>query len=293
MLDNVLLGFGRYIGDPLSFAVYTVFPLCLFLFIVGATYRIVRILIVLPRKRWITSRAPVGVSTLVLGAINVFIYPILMTVFKNKKDVGVGFFGVHFLGVIPLIFLLSQHVAIFAYFIPLYSILWPLAIPLSFNSGLTIAEKILGIAKTSAQSIHSLWGPLVVVLNGDVLTIIALVAFGFKLGERIYATIREHQRPSDALMMIHVVLILLTGFAAAHHLQIPGLDPVISYKILLASHIVLASVFAALIPYTKYWHFVFSMYFGKFVEWLDRTWMRGAALEGGRLTPPRRKVQKP
>ncbi|NOZ30923.1 MAG: hypothetical protein GXO68_03120 [Crenarchaeota archaeon] len=286
------LQFNPYPFDLYSLAIYIIFPLSIIIFIVGFAYRITRLILALRRKKWVAYRAPVGITTLILGLVNVYIYPPLFAAFRNKKDLVLGLMAVHMVGLLPLIFLLGQHVAFYAYFIPIYSLLWPLAIPISAATGsLPLFQQFEPAIAT--QPFHSsIWGPLTVVLNGDVLTIISLVAVGFKLGERLYMMVKEGHRPSDVILYIHLTLILITGALAAHHESLPFLTGASAYRSVLGLHMILAGLFLALVPFTKYWHFVFGMFFGKIVEWIDRTVMRGAALEGGRLVPPRRKVRR-
>jgi hypothetical protein len=275
-------------GDLYSLAVYVIFPAAIVVFVTGFAYKIARLLLALRKKKWVASRERTGVINLILGAINVYIYPPLYAMFKNRKNIILGLAAVHLIGLIPLIFLLGQHIAFYAYYFPPYKILWPLSIPLSPATGSMPVLEELSAAATSGQQ-HSLWGPLTIILNGDVLAAIALAAIGIKIGEKTYGLIRHGHRPSDLLMLIHLALILVTGVLAAHHEYFLSSTSIVSYRIILGAHITLAGLFLALIPFTKYWHFVFGMFFGKFVEWVDRTWMRGAALEGGRLVPVRRR----
>ncbi len=278
------------VHDVYTFAVYVAFPVAILVFIAGALYRIARLYMAHRRKRWLAEKSGVGIVTLILGLINVFVYPPLFASARKKKDVVLGMTSLHFIGVIPLIFLLAQHVAFFSYYIPFYHILWPFAIPLSVttaNLPLALAIKDLGVIGANISFTHSIWGPLTMILNGDVLFVIAGVAVAYKLGERIVLWIRERHRPTDAIMLAHLLAILVTGAAASHHQLIQATLGITAYRTVLGVHILLAALFLALIPFTKYWHFVFGMWFGKILEWIDRTWLRGAALEGGRLTPVR------
>jgi hypothetical protein len=284
--------FNPNITDTYSLAVYVIFPASILIFIFGATYRIVRLILAYRRRPWIITRSRAGVKTLILGAINVYIYPPLFAIFRNRRDFILGLLAVHFIGLIPLIFLLGQHVAFFSYYIPGYHILWPFAIPLSFTTSTLEATKYIGPPSiANVDFTHSIWGPLTILLNGDVLTIIVLAAIGFKFGERLYAMIKDGHRASDTILLLHLLLIIITGAMAAHHLSLAGAS-VEGYRAVISTHIILVSLFLILLPYTKYWHFVFGMWFGKFVEWIDRTWMRGAALEGGRLVPARRRGRR-
>ncbi len=278
--------------DVYSLSVYIIFPLAIIIFVIGFVYRVTRLGLALRRKKWVAYRAPEGILTLILGLVNVYIYPPLFAAFRNRKDLFLGLIGVHMIGLLPLIFLLGQHVAFYAYFISLYSIVWPLAIPISSATGSLPLFQQFEPAIATRPFHESIWGPLTIILNGDVLTAVSLIAVGFKLGERIYMMIKEGHRPSDVILYIHLTLILITGALAAHHESLPFLSDTTAYRTILGLHITLAGLFLALIPFTKYWHFVFGMFFGKIVEWIDITVMRGAALEGGRLVPPRRKVKK-
>ncbi|MEB3845012.1 MAG: hypothetical protein LRS48_04955 [Desulfurococcales archaeon] len=278
------------VHDIYTFSVYVAFPVAILVFIAGFIYRIGRLYMAHRRKKWLADHAKVGIGTLILGLINVFVYPPLFASARKKKDVILGMTSIHFIGLIPLIFLLAQHVAFFSYYIPGYHYLWPFYVPLSATTaGLPAALYLagLGVVKANIHFTSSIWGPLTIILNGDFLFIVASIAVAYKLGERIVLWAREGHRPSDAIMLAHLLAILLTGAMAAHHQIWSATTEITAYRLVLGTHILLAALFLALIPFTKYWHFVFGMWYGKLIEWTDRTWMRGAALEGGRLTPVR------
>ncbi|MFZ8855186.1 MAG: hypothetical protein ACO2OQ_03365, partial [Thermofilaceae archaeon] len=60
---------------------------------------------------------------------------------------------------------------------------------------------------------------------------------------------------------------------ATHHL--PSGD-IVTYRLVLGTHILLAEVLVAVLPFTKFWHFVFGYWYGKLHEWYDLKYRRGA-----------------
>ncbi|OYT25899.1 MAG: hypothetical protein B6V02_02710 [Thermoprotei archaeon ex4572_64] len=169
-----------------------------------------------PVFRW----RKIGGGHIVGGFIMTFLRPIVFAASRSFEtiitDFAAGLAIMHIAGLIPLIFLLSQHLACIEVYAPwLAAILWPLAIPLNMTTG------FLGAG---------IWGPLTVVLNGDVLFVLALIGVCYKLGDHIYraAARMAHIRLGDFLALLLLLGILLTGFLSAHHL--PSMVPVWVYR---------------------------------------------------------------
>jgi len=259
--------------DLYSLAIYNVFPLSLTIFIAGSTYRLFRYL-----RFWRRGPRPHFRNRGILGRIKglalTFIEPLIDALKYNKLDLVFGLTFLHVLGLIPLIFLFSHHVVFFEYIFPPYSLLWPLAIPLSPNQAyITEAYYLRPLVRGIDTS--SIWGPLTILLNADFLTVLSMAGVTFKIGDKIVKKMKgiQHIRIGDFAALILLFLILLFGFLAAHHL--PSND-VVTYRAILGTHILLAEALLAILPFTKFWHFMFGYWYGKLHEWYDLRVKRGA-----------------
>lgn len=264
---------GGAVTDLYSFAVYYFFPVALSVFVFGATYRIVKMLLFWRR---VVKAAPRnrGLGARLVGLIETFVDPIIFSIKTKPHDFLAGLLALHIIGVIPLIFLLAHHVTFFAYWFSPYKLVadWGLWIPLSMTqSTLTVTSPI------PMEFVDSIWGPLTVVLNGDVLAILALIGVGFKLGTKIVEQAHKlrHVRWSDYFSLGLLLFILLTGYMAAHHSEWGGVVDVVGYRNLLGLHILGAEILLMILPFSKYWHFVFGYWYGKLHEWYDLRVQRG------------------
>ena len=108
----------------------------------------------------------------------------------------------------------------FSYWIPLYSLLKPLAIPSSITTGSqSFFTKVVPASEMSWTFMNTLWGPLTIVLNGDIL---AIISVSYKFGDKIIRTIHKlpHLRLGDFFDLALLLAILVSGFLAIHHLPI-------------------------------------------------------------------------
>lgn len=218
--------------------------------------------------------------TRIWGLIWTFLYPILWSIPGEPPIFVFGLLFLHIVGVIPLIFLLAPHIAYISYYIPQYSILWPIYIPISpYSSTLLFTTyftmRVIPESPMMLTYVNTYWGPLVLILNGDVLTILALVGTTYKLIEKLIwaSTKRLRIKLGDITALILLLAILITGFLAAHHIP-PGIR---AYREMLGLHVLFAEIWLIILPYTKFFHFVFNFWFGKLHEWFDNTLKRGLA----------------
>lgn len=257
-----------------EFAVYDMMIPTIFLFILGLSYRLSKYLFLFkrtPQPEWRKTSLLHKIYTL----IEAFVFPIWASIKKTKITFVTGIFLLHLLGVIPLLFLLSHHVAWWSYYFPPYSLLWPLAIPTSAtSSALTLSAQILPSSTMSWGFVNTIWGPLTVVMNGDVLAILAIIGTTFKLFEKFPKKTREklsRVRTGDFTALILLLVILVSGYMATHHF--PSSD-VETYKTVLGIHILSSELLVMILPFTKFFHFVFGYWYGKLHEAYDM-WRRG------------------
>lgn len=261
--------------DLLDLAIYVLPPYVVATLAFGVAYRLSRYLFLWKRGYSAPRRArPIG--KLLVGLVMTFLDPLVQAAKKRKSDFVGGLIALHILGVIPLIFLLSQHVAMFSYWIPLYSLLKPFAIPSSITSASQyFFANVLPASEMGWVFTNSVWGPLTLILNGDLLAILAIIGVSYKLGDklvRLYHRLR-HVRAGDFFDLALLLSILVTGFLATHHLPSPDIT---TYRFMLGLHILLAELLVALLPFTKFWHFVFGYWYGKLHEWYDLKFNRGS-----------------
>ena len=257
-----------------EFSVYNMMLPTIFIFVLGVTYRLSRYLFLFKR-----TPQPIWRKTSllhkVLALVKAFIFPIWASIKRTKITFVTGIFLLHFLGVIPLLFLLSHHIAWWSYYFPPYSILQPLAIPTSAtSSALTVTSPVTPTSTMPQSFVNTIWGPLTVVLNGDVLAIIAIIGTSFKLLEKFPKKFKEDLsriRIGDFTALILLLVILVSGYMATHHLPSGDID---TYKTVLGVHILASEVLVMILPFTKFFHFVFSYWYGKLHEAYEM-WRRG------------------
>lgn len=257
-----------------EFAVYDMMIPTIFLFTLGILYRLSRYLFLYrrtPQPRWRKT----SISHKIYALVETFVFPIWASIKRTKITFITGIFLLHLLGVIPLLFLLSHHIAWWSYYFPPYSVLWPLAIPTSAtSSALTVTSPVSPTTGMSWEFVNTIWGPFTLILNGDVLAILAIVGASFKLLEKFPKVFRERLsrvRVGDFTALILLLVILVSGYMATHHLPSPDIE---TYKSVLGIHILFSEILVIILPFTKFFHFVFGYWYGKLHEAYDM-WRRG------------------
>ncbi|BES80554.1 hypothetical protein [Pyrodictium abyssi] len=264
---------GGSTADVYSFAVYYFFWVAITVFAFGTAYRLAKMVLLWRRVVKAEPRNR-GVGAWIIGLVRTFVDPIIFSMKAKPHDFLAGLVALHIVGVLPLIFLLAHHVAFFAYWFAPYKLvaetgLW---IPLSVTtSTLTITSPI------EVKFVNSIWGPLTVILNGDVLAILAILGVAFKIGTKVMEQAHglRHVRWSDYFSLGLLMFILLTGYAAARHSTGTVTMDVGTYRTVLGFHILGAEILLMLIPFSKYWHFVFGYWYGKLHEWYDLRVQKG------------------
>lgn len=261
--------------DLLDLTIYVLPPYVIALFLFGIGYRLTKFILLWKRKPAPEPRRR-GAGHAIISLIKTFLDPIIQGAKNKPHDFITGLIMLHIIGVIPLIFLLNHHMAVFSYWFPPYAILAPFAIPLSItSSGLTLFAKVAPATEMSWDFVNTIWGPLTIILNGDVLAIMVLLGASYKIGDKIVRLLHgiKHVRIGDFVALILVIAIVSFGFLAAHHLPSPDIT---TYRTVLGIHILLAETLVVILPFTKFWHFVFGFWFGKLHEWYDLKYKRGA-----------------
>ena len=262
----------------LGFALYYMLVPSVFIFAAGASYRIVRMLALARVPP--AQRRPWSWIEVTKGIIMVFLRPIIFVGKTRTDDLVVGLLLLHIVGVIPVLFLLSQHITWWVYYFPPYKYLWIFNVPLSITSSvLTLTATVSPTTTMSSTFVNTIWGPLVAILNGDLLAIFVMVAIGYKCAMRLVEQLMRHShtpvRLGDYIAYALLFLIIFAGYLAARHG--PSSD-VVTYMNVLGLHVLLAEILLMYLPFSKFWHFVFGYWYGKLHEWYDTDVKRGEAL---------------
>ncbi|AEM37952.1 hypothetical protein Pyrfu_0080 [Pyrolobus fumarii 1A] len=273
----------EWLSDTIyRFAVYEFFWVALTVFIFGAAYRLLRMLLFWKRPVKAEARHR-SAGELIVALIRTFLDPIIFSLKHRTPDFIFGLTLLHLIGVIPVLFLLAQHVIVWAYYFPPYWIVADLGlwIPLSMTSGaLTVTSPVPPVSEMSAKFVDSIWGPLTIVMNGDVLAILAMIGVGGKIGMKILEKAHgsRNVRIGDIVNYVLLFGILLTGFMAARHAFVEeGLYTSVStYRLWLGLHVLFAELLLMWLPFSKYWHFIFGYWYGKLHEYWDARIQRGA-----------------
>ncbi|MCI4409877.1 MAG: hypothetical protein JHC26_12355 [Thermofilum sp.] len=261
--------------DLLDLAIYVLPPYVVAIFLFGVAYRLSRYVFLWKRKPSAPRRQK-SFASLLVGLVKTFLDPLIIAAQKRKGDFIGGLIALHIVGVIPLIFLLGQHVAMFSYWLPFYSLLKPFAIPTSITTGSqSFFTNVLPASSMSWTFVNTIWGPLTIILNGDLLAILAIIGVSYKFGDKIVRALHKlpHLRLGDFIDLFLLLAILVSGFLATHHLPTPDIA---TYKLVLGTHILLAETLVAYLPFSKFWHFVFGYWYGKLHEWYDIKFNRGS-----------------
>lgn len=176
------------------------------------------------------------------------------------------------LSLIVIIFLLAQHMIFWAYYIPPYKILFPLAIPESSADGaLAFTLATSPYTSTPYPFVHDIWGPLTIILNGQYITYILMILLGIYLGHKFHALAEGLTlRSGDWWFFLLLYIDIILGFLATSHIP----DSIVYYDDLLGAHIIVAEVLIATLPFTRGFH-MFEFYLGKVREWYFMTYRRG------------------
>jgi len=264
--------------DLFNFAIYYLFVPAIFVFSAGTTYRIVRML--LAAKFAPVQKGKTEFPEAIKGLIMAFLRPIIFNMKTRPDDFITGMVFLHVVGVIPILFLMGEHIAFWVYYFPAYRALWPFNVPLSMTSAtLAVTAPLTPTSDMMFTFINTIWGPLAVVLNGDLMAILIMIALGYKCALRLSEIVFKHsptpKRIGDFVAYALLFAIVFFGYAAARHW--PSNDVTV-YRNVLGMHVLLAELLFMYIPFSKYWHFVFGYWYGKLHEWYDLDLKRGEAI---------------
>ncbi len=292
--------------DLLTFALRYLSIPTIAILIAGFTYKAVRYALFArvytpkPEFRWrdIAIRKgsfwDIGFWHWIKELLAVFLRPIIWSVRVNVIDFVGGLALLHIIGVIPILFLMCTHVSIWLSYVPYLAIgpisltplieliqkIWyffciPVGIP-SFTAGDGVFKIFATVTSTPGLqgTIWSYLSPLALIINGDVLTILAIAAVVYKIVDHIIKVCKGiiNIRPGDFAALILLLCILVTGYVALHA---ASTTPPEVMRTLIGLHVLFAEIFFMTLPFTKFSHFLFGYWYGKIHELYDAYAKRG------------------
>ncbi|WP_150111452.1 hypothetical protein [Candidatus Acidianus copahuensis] len=265
------------VGNSLYPLALDLFIPTIFFFFFGSAYRVGRYLMTY-KKPFVA--VPIASQEVVRGKISsIERVKSLVDTFSNSSKVGLKRKPVTttagllmHLGLVVMIFLLAQHMVFWAYYLPPYRVLFPLAIPESSTDGLlSLTMSTFPRTPTPYPFVHDIWGPLTVILNGQYISFLLLVLLGIYLGHKFHAFADGLSlRAGDWWFFLLLYVDIVLGLLATSHIP----NNVVWYDNLLGGHILLAEIIIATLPFTRGFH-MFEFYLGKIREWYFMLYRRG------------------
>ncbi len=226
--------------DFLDFSINIILPAALIIFVMGFFYQVIQYFIIPgpPRPHAPGRKVPLSKKILMPFIKWIGTFKFIMKV--NPLHGFMAIFVMH-IPLIAIILLFPPHQAvIFHYFPFLEPILAPLAIPQNITDAF-IAQK-------------TIWGPLEIILNADLLAILIIFSSSTVFALRLvkHFTGEFKSTIGDYFALILVLILVIFGYLAVHA------HGTSLYEFYLALHILTASFLIAYIPFSKFFHFVWS-----------------------------------
>ncbi len=288
--------------DLLDFALYYLGPVTVGILVGGLVYKFIRYVALArvhtpkPEFRWrehIEKHAGIfniGFWYWIKGILEAFLRPIIWSIRAHIVDFIGGLLLLHIIGVLPILFLRTTHVAIWLSYLP-FATLGPLNLTpaVIWLSKLAYKLSIPG-APSSWVLAHSIWGPAGIFLCADVLTILAIGAVMYKLIDHVIKACRGiiNIRPGDIAMLLLLLAVLTTGFIALHlpdtvnitktltpflSVEIVGINTI--QRLVLGLHVMFAEILLMVLPFSKFAHLLYGYWYGKLHEVYDAYAKRG------------------
>ncbi|BDC17868.1 hypothetical protein [Acidianus sp. HS-5] len=267
------LPFGYYpVGNSLYPLALDLFMPTVFFFFFGAAYRTARYFAFYnkPFVPYTSSLRGISTREKIKDLVNTFANSSKLGIKRKPVTTAAGLL-MH-ISLIVIIFLLAQHMVFWAYYIPPYKVLFPLAIPESSVDGeLAFTRASLPLTPTPYPFVHDIWGPLTVILNGQYITYLLMILLGIYLGHKFHILgERLALRAGDWWFFVLLYIDIILGFLATSHIP----NNVVDYDNLLGAHILVAEILIATLPFTRGFH-MFEFYLGKMREWYFTVYRRG------------------
>ena len=224
----------------MDLAINVIFPLSLVIFIFGFFYNVIQYFIIPGAPRAYSPPRKISVIKKLLMPVIKWLSTFKFIIKKNPLHGFTAIFMFH-LPLLAVMLLFPPHQAVIFSILPfLRVILEPFAIPQQPTE--------------TFFTNRTIWGPLEVIVNADVLALITIFSIMIIMGLRIvkHATGEFASTVGDYFALIITLLILVFGYLATHAHGTPY------YETYLAAHIISASFLIAYVPFSKFFHFVWS-----------------------------------
>ncbi|QIW24046.1 hypothetical protein EWF20_07725 [Sulfolobus sp. S-194] len=265
--------FGPYpVGLNLYPLALDLFIPTIFIFFAGASYRVTRYFATYNKPFIVYGTQVRGISQgeKIIELFNTFANSSRVGIKRKPATTAAGLL-MHIVLVL-IIFLLAQHMIFWAYYIPPYKILFPLALPESSADGqLAFFRGSNPYTSTPYPFVHDIWGPLTIILNGQYLTYLLLIFLAIYLAHKFSVVVeRLSIRAGDWWFFVLLFIDVVLGFLATSHIP----NNVFWYDNLLGAHILIAEIIIVTLPFTRGFH-MFEFYLGKIREWYFMIMRRG------------------
>ena len=288
--------------DLLDFALYYLGPVTVAILVGGMVYKFIRYVAFArvhtpkPEFRWRehvekhSGIFDIGFWHWVKGTLEAFLRPIIWSIRANTADFVGGLLLLHIVGVLPILFLRTTHVAIWLNYLP-FMTLGPINLTPLIEFLDKLAYKLsIPSAPTAGALSHSIWGPLGIAVSADVLTVLAIAAVVYKLIDHVVKGCRGiiNIRPGDIAMLLLLLAVLTTGFIAMHlpdtvsftrtltpflSIETIGINTI--QRLMLGLHVLFAEILLMVLPFSKFVHLLYGYWYGKLHEIYDAYAKRG------------------
>lgn len=226
--------------DLLDISINIIFPASLIIFVMGFFYQVTQYFVIPGPPRPHAPGRDVPITKRILMPFIKWIGTFKFIMKVNPLHGFMAIFVMH-IPLLLIIFLFPPHQAvIFNYFPFLRPILSPLAIPQSITEAF-IAQK-------------TIWGPLEIIVNADFLALLIIFSSTAVFALRLVKHLEGEFKSTfgDYFALIIVLVLVIFGYLAVHA------HGTALYETYLALHILTASFLIAYIPFSKFFHFVWS-----------------------------------
>ncbi len=240
----------------LDIVLHIIFPASLLFFIAGTVYKILKVAFAPPMRMSHMPAKKISITHRLLLPFKKWIGA-AKEAFRIDAIHAFGSFLSH-IPLLIVIFLFAAHQTVIFDLLPfLEPILKPFVIVQQWNEAFITDTTI--------------WGPLDVILNADLMAILASIGFIILLFNRIIKHLLKEFRSDlgDYIAIIFTLFILISGYLATHIHGTPYYDTMLSL------HILSVAILLVYMPFSKFFHFIFYYWFN-LVVYIVHKMRRGA-----------------
>lgn len=240
----------------LDLVLQQIFPISLVLFVFGTVYRIIKIFTVPWSKGSNMPSKKISIFKRILIPVKKWIGVLLETL-RTDPIHAIGAFLFH-LPLFAILFLFAPHQSVIFGLFPFVA---PILKPFAMMQQLTEALITDG----------TFWGPLDIIVNGDVMAILTTIGVIILLTNRTvkHALKKLVSDAGDYIALFFMLLILVSGYFATHS------QGAVWYETMLVIHILSVAILIIYTPFSKFFHYIFFYWFNMLVYLIHKE-RRGA-----------------